>query len=171
MKWSTLLILPLFMFYFSTCDLCDKSCNRKIEEQNKDVVRKTHDEVWSKGNIALIDELYAPDYVGHWAEGTDTQGLEELKKIILKNRMDFPDYIENIEQIIAEGNLVVTRFRGSGTFKGAVERISPTNKRVTNQEIAIYRIVKGKIVEQWTVANTLLLMQQLGISNYSQWTD
>lgn len=120
MKWSTLLILALCIFYFSAREVSDKSCNKKIEEQNKDVVRKTHDEVWSKGNVALIDELYAPDYVSHWASGLDTQGSEELKKIIIKNRAEMPDLTESIEQIIAEGDFVVTRYLSSGTFNGTI---------------------------------------------------
>jgi steroid delta-isomerase-like uncharacterized protein len=135
----------------------------EVEEQNKKIVRRTHDEVWSNGNMEIIDELYSTDYVAHWTSGPDTQGLDELREVIIEARNTFPDLTENIEQIIAEGDLVVTRFSSSGTFKGDIMGISPKDQKVTRQEIAIHWIVDGKIVEQWTVADSLVLMQQLGM--------
>ena len=118
-----------------------------IEEQNKEIVRRTHDEVWSNGNMEIIDELYNTDYVAHWTSGPDTQGLDELREAIIEARNAFPDLIEHIEQIVTEGDLVVTRFSCSGTFKGDSMGISPKDQKVTRQEIAIHRIVDGKIVE------------------------
>jgi steroid delta-isomerase-like uncharacterized protein len=135
----------------------------EVEEQNKEIVRRTHNEVWSKGNMELIDDLYDTDYVAHWTSGPDTRGLDELKEVILEARTAFPDLTEEIEQIVAEGDLVVTRFSSSGTFKGNIIGISSKDKKVTRQEIAIHRIDSGKIVEQWTVADSLVLMQQLGM--------
>jgi predicted ester cyclase len=134
-----------------------------VEEQNKEIVRRTHAEVWSKGNMEIIDELYDTDYIAHWTSGPDTQGLDGLREVILEARTAFPDLTEDIVQIVAEGDLVVTRFSSSGTFEGCIMGISPKNKKVTRQEMAIHRIVNGKIVEQWTVADSLVLMQQLGI--------
>jgi predicted ester cyclase len=135
----------------------------KVEEQNKEIVRQTHAEVWSKGNMEIIDELYDPGYIAHWTSGPDTQGLDELKEVIKEARTAFPDLTESIEQIVAEGDLVVTRFSSSGTFRGNIMGISPNDKKVTRQEIAIHRIANRKIVEQWTVADSLSLMQQFGM--------
>ena len=135
----------------------------EVEEQNKAILHRAHDEVWSKGNLQVVDELYAPNYVAHWTSGPDTHGLEQFKKIIMEAHTAFPDYTEKIEQIVAEGNLVVTRFTSSGTFTGNLMGIPPTGKRVSREEIAIHRIVDGKIMEQWTVADSLVLMQQLGM--------
>jgi steroid delta-isomerase-like uncharacterized protein len=135
----------------------------EVEEQNKEIVRRTHAEVWSNGNMDVIDELYDNSYLAHWTSGPDTQGLDELREVINEARTAFPDLTENIEQIVAEGDLVVTRFSSSGTFKGNIMGISPKDKKVTRQEIAIHRIDNGKIVEQWTVADSLVLMQQLGM--------
>jgi steroid delta-isomerase-like uncharacterized protein len=135
----------------------------EVEEQNKEIIRRTHNEVWSEGNVELIYDLYDTDYVAHWTSGPDTQGLDELREVILEARNAFPDLTENIEQIVAEGDLVVTRFSSSGIFKGNHMGISPSDKKVTRQEIAIHRIVNGKIAEQWTVADSLALMQQLGM--------
>jgi len=138
----------------------------KIESQkletNKSIVRRAHDEVWSKGNMAAIDDLYAPDYIAHWVTGGDT-GLEEFKKMITRSRTTFPDLKEEILHIVAEGNLVVTHFISSGTFKGDLEGIPPTGKKGANPEIAIHRIENGKIAEQWTVSDRLNMLNQLGI--------
>jgi predicted ester cyclase len=135
----------------------------KVEEQNKEIVRRLHDEVWSKGNLAVADELYAADYVAHWISGADTRGLEAFKEFLIEARGVFSDYTENIEQIVAEGDLVVTRFSDQGTFKGKIIGIPSNNKKVTVQEIAIFRIVNRKVVEQWTIRDSLGLYQQLGM--------
>jgi predicted ester cyclase len=133
-----------------------------VEEQNKEIVLRLHDEVWSKGNLVVADELYAADYVAHWISGADTRGLEAIKKFFIEARGVFSDYTENIEQIVAEGDLVVTRFSDQGTFKGKTIGIPYNDKKVTVQEIAIFRIVNRKVVEQWTIRDSLGLYQQLG---------
>ncbi len=166
------MILPLALILYFTFSCQDKEAMAEleefkaqaaVEEQNKEIVRRTHDEVWSNGNMEVIDELYGNDYVAHWTSGPDTHGLDELREVIMEARTAFPDLKEEIEQIVAEGDLVVTRFSTGGTFKGNIMGISPSDKKVTRQEIAIHRIVNGKIVEQWTVADSLVLMQQLGM--------
>lgn len=134
-----------------------------LEERNKNIVRQTHDEIWSKGNMALINELYSADYVGHWADGSETHGLDTLKETIKKSRTDVPDLTEKIEIIIAQGNWVVTYFHSSGTFSGIIGGIPYNNKKLSVKEMAIYKLIGGKIAEQWTVANNLLVMEQLGI--------
>jgi steroid delta-isomerase-like uncharacterized protein len=134
-----------------------------LEEQNKEIVRRTHDEVWSQGDLEVIDELYDIDYVAHWTSGPDTHGLDELREVVMEARTAFPDLKEEIEQIVTEGDLVVTRFSTGGTFKGNIMGLSPNDQKVTRQEIAIHRIDNGKIVEQWTVADSLALMLQLGM--------
>jgi predicted ester cyclase len=165
------IILPLVLLCFTfacqdkeaMAELEAMKAQAEVEEQNKEIVRRTHDEVWSKGNREVIDELYDTDYVAHWTSGPDTHGLAELREVILEARTAFPDLTEDIEQIVAEGDLVVTRFSTGGTFKGNIMGISPKDQKVTRQEIAIHRFDNGKIVEQWTVADSLVLMQQLGM--------
>ena len=135
--------------------------NQKLET-NKSIVLRAHDEVWSQGNLNVIDDLYSQDYVAHWVNGGDTD-LAEFKKMIIKNRTAFPDMKEEIIHIVAEGDFVVTHFISSGTFKGELDGIQPTGKKGSRPEIAIHRIENGKIAEQWTVADLLSLLNQLGI--------
>jgi steroid delta-isomerase-like uncharacterized protein len=140
--------------------------NMEIEqlrlETNKAIVRRAHDEVWTKGNMAAIDELYAPDYVAHWFIGDD-MGLDEFKDMLKGTRTAFPDLTEEIMHIVAEGDLVVTHFISSGTLMGEFDGIPPTGKRGSRPEIAFHRIEDEKIVEQWTVADRLSLLSQLDI--------
>ncbi len=131
-------------------------------ETNKSIVRRAHDEVWSKGNMAAIDELYAPDYIAHWVAGGDTE-LDEFKEMIINARTAFPDMKEEILHIVAEGDLVVTHFVNSGTFMAKMDGFAPTGKKGSNPEMAVHRIENGKIAEQWTVADRLNLLNQLGI--------
>jgi len=131
-------------------------------EKHKAIVIKAHEEVWSKGNTELIDTLYSDNYIAHWSVGGD-MSKEGLKQMIVETRKIFPDLKEEIVQIIAEGDLVVTYFTSSGTMKSAMHGIPPTDKSASRPEIAIHRIENGKIAEQWTVADRLSLLEQLGI--------
>ncbi|GMQ82151.1 MAG: ester cyclase [Rhodothermia bacterium] len=137
------------------CQTVDRG--RQLDD-NKALVLRAHAEVWSGGNMAAADEVYAAEFVGHWTGRPDTQGREEFKAFVTDARAKFPNWNETVEQVVAEDNLVVTRFTSRGTFDGEPSH----GKEVTMPEIAIHRIVDGKIVEQWTVADILVMRQQLG---------
>jgi len=127
-------------------------------EANKALVLRAHAEVWSGGDMDAATEIYAPDFVGHWSGRPDTHGLDAFIAFVTDARTRFPNWNETVEQIVAEGDLVVTRFTSRGTFEG-----EPSDDReVTMAEIAVHRIVDGKIVEQWTVADILSMRKQLG---------
>jgi len=127
-------------------------------EGNKAVVLRAHSEVWSGGDMDAAREIYAPEFVGHWTGRPDTNGRDEFLAFVTDARTRFPNWNESVEQVVAEGDLVVTRFTSRGTFEG-----SPSDgKEVTMAEIAIHRIVDGRIVEQWAVADILSMRQQLG---------
>lgn len=120
--------------------------------RNRELVRRTHTEVWSRGDLKAADELYAPDFVAHWIGRPDTKGLESMKAFVAEARRRSPDRVETVVQIVADGDLVVTRFRSRGTFAGEP---GEKQKVVTEEEIAIHRIRDGKIVEQWTAGGVL----------------
>jgi len=134
-------------------------------ERNKQLVHRDNEETWNKGNLALIEELYSPDFVQHFLpDGTELRGLEALKEHVRSHREAFPDWTETIEHIVAEGDLVVIHFRSTGTNRGSFLGNPPTGKRVRIHEMSIVRIVDGKIAEQWLLPNLLGLTQQLGIT-------
>ena len=131
--------------------------------ENKKLVLHWKDEIWNKRNLNIVDELYSTDYIGHivGARGP-IRGRETLKQMIAPYFAAFDIHITS-EFLIAEGNMVavydIFHFKHTGAFQG----IPPTGKEATLTSTDIYRIVDGKIVEQWTEANMLSLMQQLGI--------
>lgn len=138
------------------CDAVDRGGQT---DDNRALVLRAHAEVWSGGDMAAADEIYAVDFVGHWTGRPDTHGREELKAFVRETRARFPNWSETVEQVVAEDNVVVTRFTSRGTIYGEPSH----GKTVTMQEIAIHRIAGGQIVEQWTVADILGMQQQLGI--------
>ena len=127
-------------------------------EANKALVLRAHAEVWSGGDMEAATDIYAPEFVGHWTGRPDTNGRDEFIAFVTDARTRFPNWNETVEQIVAEGDLVVTRFTSRGTFEGE----PADGKEVTMAEIAVHRIVDGQIVEQWTVADILSMRQQLG---------
>ena len=134
-------------------------------EENKAVVRREIEEVFNHtGNLDAADEIYAPDYVGHEPTTGEIRGVEAAKQYAALFRQAFPDVEATIEDQIAEGDKVVTRFTSRGTHQGETEDFGPpTGRRVEVTGITIERFSQGKIVEDWTNFDALGLMQQLGL--------
>ena len=132
-------------------------------EENKAIVRRVFEEVWNTGNLALIDELYAADYVRHNAPPDRPGGPAGEKQHRALFRAAFPDLHITADDMVAEGDRVAVRYTWRGTHQGAELGIAPTGKQVTMSGIAIHRIVAGKIAELWVVGDELGLMQQLGV--------
>jgi steroid delta-isomerase-like uncharacterized protein len=132
-------------------------------EENKSLVRRFLEEVWNKGNLALVDELIAADYVYHHPTGMVLHGIEQYKKLVNEVRTAFPDIHFTIDDIIAESNKVVYRWTLRGSHKNEFRGIPPTGKMVTMWGIFIDLIAGGKFVESWDRYDTLGLMRQLGV--------
>lgn len=130
---------------------------------NKALVRRIIEEIVNKGNLATVDDLVAPDYVGHYSNAPEARGPEVIKQRIALLRAAFPDWHSTIEDMIAEGDKVVTRWRASGTHLGEFMGIAPTGKKMTTTGIYIDRVVNGKYVEHWSDWNALGALQQLGV--------
>lgn len=133
-----------------------------MTKENKALSRRVLEELWHKGNMAAIDELYSPDYVSHNDRGFPS-GLEGVRVFTGMYKNAFPDTRITIEEQVAEGDLVVTRWSAKGTHKGELMGIPATGKQVTVTGIGIDRIVNGRIVEGWGEFDQLGMMQQLGV--------
>ena len=131
-------------------------------EENKSTIRRLLEEV-DKGNLTVVDEYYASNYVDH--NPTPIRGLapgiEGVKKAFTIFFNAFPDTQHVIEDLIAEGDKVVARVAARGTHTGELMGIAPTGKSVELRGIAIYRFANGKIVERW-VEQTGGVLEQLG---------
>lgn len=132
-------------------------------EENKALARRSVDEIWGKGSLAAVDELYAADFVWHWALPGMAPNREGYKQCVSMNFAAFAGVYCTVEDIVVEGDKVVARWTWGGTHKGEYMGIAPTGKQVTLTGISIDRIVGGKIVEEWGEMNTLGMMQQLGV--------
>lgn len=127
------------------------------------MIRRVHKELWSRGDFDAIDDLVAPDFVGHAPLGSDWHGPQALQTRIRAHRATFPDWNERVEELVAEGDLVAVRFTSIGTDRGGFRGNPPTGRQVTIREFAIYRLAEGKIVEQWVLPDLLALERQLGL--------
>ena len=134
-------------------------------EEIKALMRRWFEEC-NKGKaafMAIIDELHAIDIVCHGGGGEEICGLKDFKQEIDEWLSAFPDLHFTINDMVVEGDKVAIRTTWTGTHKGELKGVSPTNKKVTAWEIEIDRIADGKIAEVWTRYDTLGVMQQLGL--------
>jgi len=133
-------------------------------DQNKALVRRFTEEVWNKGNLDVVKEIFAEDYVRHdLRPGNSLPGPEGQKRIAADFRGAFPDLHTKIDLVVAEANMVVVRWTTEGTHTGQWGNVSPTGKRARFSGVNIFRIENGKVVELWNHRDDLGLMQQLGV--------
>jgi len=136
----------------------------EMSEQNKELSRRLIEDVFSGGRLETADEILAPEAIGHDpALPEPTRGPEGLKAAATGYRTGFPDLTIKVEEQLAEGDSVCTRWTAVGTNTGEFWGIAPTGKQATVTGITIDRIAEGKIVESWTNWDALGLMQQLGV--------
>lgn len=132
-------------------------------EDNKDVVRRHFEECWRQGNLAVVDDLLDITYVSHAPPppgvGSDREGF---KQIVTLFRSVFPDIHYTVEDQLAEGDKVATRWTARGAHRGPFMGLPPSGKEVTFTGIFIDRIVDGKCVEHWGAIDRLGMMEQLG---------
>ncbi len=132
-------------------------------EENKAISRRILDELWNKGNLDIIDELFASDYVNHNAPPGLTPDREGFRQFVTMYRSAFPDVQMTIVDQIAEGDKVADRFIAQGPHTGELMGIPPTGKRSTVTGIIIGRYAGGKTVEVWSEFDQLGMLQQLGV--------
>ena len=134
-----------------------------MSEENKAVVRRFFEEVWNNGNFEVADEILAPDFVVNRVPPGIPPDREGFKQLIAMYRAAFPDLHLDIEDQIAEGDMVVTRFTLHGTHQGELMGIPPTNKPITVTGIGINRIVEGRSREIWINFDQYGMLVQLGV--------
>jgi predicted ester cyclase len=134
-------------------------------EQNKDIARRIVEGI-SRGDLNVIDDLFADDYVDHSTPPGVPPGKEGLRQSLTALRAAFPDFSYTIEDEVAEGDRVVHRVTGRGTMQGELQGMPPTGKQAAWQEIHIGRFEGGKLVEHWAVVDQLGMMQQLSLAGY-----
>jgi len=146
------------------CQVSPQKGNSSMStEENKALVRRQFEAIWNGGNLALIDELYAPNYTNHDPANPDqAPGPAGFTQRVGLYRTALPDLHLTVEDQVAEDDRVVTRWTASGTHQGDLMGIPPTGKSVSVTGMLISRIESGKFVEEWVNWDTLGLLRQVG---------
>ena len=133
-----------------------------MSEKNKAIARRIFEEVW-KGNLEVANEVVAANYVAHGLGVELPPGPEGFKQFVSIYRTAFPDVQFTVEDQIAEGDTVTTRWTARGTHKGELMGIPPTGKETVVTGISINKFAGDKSVEAWNNWDGLGMMQQLGV--------
>lgn len=126
-----------------------------MSEKIKTTMRRILEEVWSKGNLDALDEIYAADVVWHHPNFPDVKDIEAYKQLVVESRSLYPDLRIVIHEVISEGDTVAVRFAFEGTHT--------SGKFVITQGNVFSHLVDGKVVEEWGLSNQLGLLEQLGL--------
>jgi predicted ester cyclase len=122
-----------------------------VSEENKAMVRHMVEGINAGVEEATVDELFAP------------RAARRVKRLFAEFRTAFPDWQEEIVQLVAEGDAVAGRFRCSGTHRGEFLGEAPTGKRMDVEEVFFLRVEEGKFVDFWGLEDSLNRMRQLGL--------
>lgn len=134
------------------------------EQENKELARRFHEEVWEKRNLDFIDEQIAEDFVGYDPSLPEpVRGPEGVRETAELFQSAFPDAGVEIEQLVAEDDLLAIHRTLTGTHEGEFMGIEPTGAEVEVEGMAIYRLEDGKTVEEWQVVDMFGLLVQLGV--------
>jgi steroid delta-isomerase-like uncharacterized protein len=134
-----------------------------MSEENKALVRRFYDEIFTKKNTNAIDEICSPDFVDRNPMPGQAPGRQGMKDAFAGFMRAFPDMVLTIEEIIAERNLVATRFTVTGTHHGEIMGAKPTSKKITVHAIDMMRIVGGKVVEATHYGDEMIALMQVGV--------
>ena len=130
-------------------------------EENKELVRRYWEAV-DREPMAAIDAFVAQEYIDHNPPLGSPPGRESLKQTLAVLQAAFPDTKHTVEEIIAEGDRVVTRMTVRATQTGEILGIPPTGRQVTTTGLTIHRVAGGRLVEHWAQFDAFGLLQQLG---------
>jgi len=133
----------------------------EIAAANKGLVRRFYKEVFAHWNMALVDQVLSPQFTSHdWPEGSSA-GPQAFREFYSAIRSAVPDARYEVDDLIAEGDKVVVRWRLLGTHKGDFRGIAPTGRAITLKGIAIYRVEGGKLMERWVVSDVHGLLEEI----------
>jgi steroid delta-isomerase-like uncharacterized protein len=131
-----------------------------MSDQNKATARRIFEEMETQGNLNVANEIFSSDFVGHMPMG-DMHGPASMKQFAISLQTGFPDLRSTVEDQIAEGDRVMTRFRARGTHQGEFRGVPTSGNQMDISGIIVSRFANGKIVEQWGIPDLLSLMQQI----------
>jgi steroid delta-isomerase-like uncharacterized protein len=132
-------------------------------EANRALVRRFYDEVVNAGELKLLDELCAPEFIEHEELPNLTPDRRGVRDFLELFRRAFPDLTFTIERLVAEDDLVAAYLTMRGTHKEEFLGIQPTGRKISVRSFDLLRVDDGKLVEHWGITDTMAMMQQLGV--------
>ena len=166
-----LIILPLALILCFMVGCQDKEtmaeleamkAQAEVEAQNKEIVKRYWEGKWNERRPEILDELQTPDVQYH-STSMQMNGIEEYKQAYNHYLSAFHDTNITIGELIAEGDKVMSRVTLSAVHKGELPGIPPTGKTLTVSAFTVFRLVDGKIAEEWESLDELGMMMQLGM--------
>jgi steroid delta-isomerase-like uncharacterized protein len=162
-------IIPLALLLCLTIS-CQKQDEEGITAEEAKALLDSYLEIWNKGNLALVDEIYSPDYVRRYVDiYEDIVGIDAYKQWITSTLTTMPDFHVTPEgEMIVKGDKIVSRWIAEGTNTGLL--VTPfgifpsTGKKVRFYGVFIIHVVDGRIFEEWLYFNQASLLQQLGFT-------
>lgn len=134
------------------------------EHQDATAVVKRWARLWSIGDLADTDRVFAPNIHDHRPPPAhDIEGINGEKQFISRVRFAFPDLQVEIEDMVVEGDRVAARVMHRGTHRGDFLGITPTGRSVAYEGTVIFRIVDGRITERWGTVDLFAILWQLGV--------
>ena len=129
--------------------------------KNKELLRRFYKDVYVDWDMTMVDEVVSPEFTSHdWPAGFPT-GPQAFRDYYDDLRKTVPDARYEVDDLIAEGDRVVVRWRLLGTHKGEFQGIAPTGRAITLKGIAIYRVENGKLMERWVVSDLFGVLEQI----------
>src|SRR5205085_3520759 len=130
-----------------------------MSDTNKNIVRRLLEEVFNNNNLSVADELIANNYTYREPTIGEKRGREGFRELVTTYKTAFPDAKMTINDQVAEGDRVVTRWTATGTQRGELFGTPPTNRNVTVQGVIVSRITNGKVTEEYEVFDTLGMLR------------
>jgi predicted ester cyclase len=135
-----------------------------LTERNKQVVREITEQIWNQRRLDLIPRFYAEDYVVDYRPYVPMRhGHDAIRGMVERAVAAFPDYHEELHELIAEGDTVVARLTVSGTQSGQWGVVPPTGKHISVEEMLMLKFRDGKVVWQRGVVDNLNALRQAGV--------
>lgn len=137
-----------------------RETEEEMSEQNKTLARRWFEDLFSRGNLDAANEILSAEFVDHLPREQE-RGIEELKHYVTIYRTAFPDIQDTVEELVAEADKVVVRWRSRGTHQGEFMGVAPTGRHVTFTGMRLFRIAENKIAESWVNIDERGLQEQL----------
>jgi predicted ester cyclase len=152
MKKLILLLIPMFMLSCQDkqvlTELNSLKAQQAVEEQNKSVIKRYWDGKWNERCPEILDELLTKDVIHH-GSSNEINGAEEYNKVYNTYLSAMMNTRFEIKELIAEGNLIMSRAVFYGTYNGTLGDIYPVGKEISFRFFSVFRMVDGKIAEEW----------------------